>query len=489
VNQYARPIEDGRNKNASTLIIEIAEKANTELQIKLRPYVLQRMKQDFLMEQLPTKRELVVWTHLSFKQRRMYETYVEKGDKVASVLAGEVKSPLEAVTWLKKLSGHPLLVESTGQYDRAVLVDSRKPEDLLRESAKLEVLVALVGRLQKSGHRILIFSQSTRMLDIIERVLWQVRLSRIDGSTKGKDRQMLVESFNSEGSDLDVMLLSTKAAGLGLTLTGADRAVIYDPSWNPAEDSQAVDRCYRIGQTKDVTVYRLISAGTVEEKMYEKQVHKDGIRRAVMTSAGNATERYFDKKDLRKLFQLAPAGTCEVLAKLQTDQRAALGSSGKPTFLESHAGVVGVSCHDGIYAPSEIEKPSGLKCSTPFGGTPANVPCVIGRSQKVLSKMKIDFSAADNKENREAGNLPPTTDKKVAGMPTSIDTELASGDNVGAVLDEVDVLKARGNLVDAINILLELVENPILDKKQKLRMHKGIAEIGSKLGWVHGTSR
>jgi hypothetical protein len=484
VNQYARPIEDGRNKNASPWTIEIAEKANNELQLTLRPFFLQRMKQDFLMEQLPTKRELVVWTHLSFKQRKMYETYVEKGDKVASVLAGEVKSPLEAVTWLKKLSGHPLLVESTGQYDRAVLVDSRKPEDLLRESAKLEVLVALVERLQRAGNRILIFSQSTRMLDIIERVLCQVRFSRIDGSTKGKDRQMLVDSFNSEGSNLDVMLLSTKAAGLGLTLTGADRAVIYDPSWNPAEDSQAVDRCYRIGQTKDVTVYRLISAGTVEEKMYEKQVHKDGIRRAVMTSAGNATERYFDQKDLRKLFRLAPAGTCEVLAKLQADHRVTLGSSGRPTFLESHTpGVVGVSCHDGIYAPSEIEKPGGLKC-----GTPANVPRVIGRSQKVLSKMQIDFSVADKKENFAAGNLPPTSDRKVAAMPTSKDTE-RSGTDMGAFLDEVDVLKARGDLVDAMNILVELVENPLLDKKQKLRMHQGLAEMGSKLGWLYGISR
>ena len=132
---------------------------------------------------------------------------------------------------------------------------------------------------RKNGHRALIFSQSTRMLNIIEDTLQGVNLSRIDGSTREKERQRLVDDFNSGTGSVDAMLLTTKAAGIGLTLVGADRVVVYDPSWTPAEDAQAVDRCYRIGQTKPVQVFRLITAGTVEEKMYEKQVHKDGIRR------------------------------------------------------------------------------------------------------------------------------------------------------------------------------------------------------------------
>ena len=135
---------------------------------------------------------------------------------------------------------------------------------------KLQVLDALVEKHRNTGHRILIFSQSTKMLDIIQRVLERVNgLRRIDGKTKERDRQRLVDHFNEKGSPIQVMLLSTKAAGIGLTLTGADRVVIYDPSWNPAEDSQAVDRCYRIGQVKPVSVFRLIAAGTVEEKVRE----------------------------------------------------------------------------------------------------------------------------------------------------------------------------------------------------------------------------
>lgn len=263
--RYQRPIEDSRNKDATKFQIEAGQKANLELQEKLKPYLLQRLKVDFMADNLPTKSDFVVWTHLSERQREMYAEYVDAKDSaVADILSGVKSSPLEAITWLKKLCGHPILVLKHA--DNPALPS---PSDLKKDSVKLQVLDALVAQLRKQGHRILIFSQSTRMLDIIQKVLRdQVEgISRIDGSTKEKDRQRLVDSFNEPRSTTQVMLLSTGAGGVGLTLTGADRAIIYDPSWNPAEDSQAVDRCYRIGQKKDVTVYRFIAAGTVEEKV------------------------------------------------------------------------------------------------------------------------------------------------------------------------------------------------------------------------------
>lgn len=197
-------------------------------------------------------------------------------------------SPLEAITYLKKLCDHPLLVSDMRCYKKSEI-----------ESGKLQVLLYLLGELKCNGHKSLIFSPSTKILDIIESSL-PLNLARIDGQTKGKDRQKLVDEFNRKESKIDAMLLSTKAAGIGLNLTGADRAIIFSPSWNPADDAQAVDRCYRIGQRKDVVVYRFITAGTVEEKMYEKQVYKDGIRRTITTTSGCATERFFDEDDLRK---------------------------------------------------------------------------------------------------------------------------------------------------------------------------------------------
>jgi SNF2 family DNA or RNA helicase len=234
VNRFAKPIEEARDKDASSYTMRMGEKANLELQKFLRPYFLQRLKIDFLADKLPSKRDFVVWTHLSRKQRSMYEKYVDSGESaVASVLSGESTSPLEAITWLKKLCGHPILVDKRNQ-TVSENFDDHDPEELVKESAKLQVLVELIDRLRRLGHRTLIFSQSTRMLDIIERVLYRVNLSRIDGSTKEKDRQKRVDDFNSNHSDVEVMLLSTKAAGIGLTLTGADRCIVYDPSWNPA---------------------------------------------------------------------------------------------------------------------------------------------------------------------------------------------------------------------------------------------------------------
>jgi len=340
-NYFARPIEDARNKNATTHAIKLGQRVNKELQEKLKPYFLQRLKVDFLIDKLPSKNELVVWTHLSSKQRTMYSDFVDsKESVVSSILSGETRSPLEAVTWLKKLCGHPILAEELA-INVGRLLATANPDDLVQQSAKLCILLSLIENFRQNGHRTLIFSQSTKMLDIIEKTLLSegVELLRIDGSSKEQDRQRFVDDFNSNTSTTDAMLLSTKAAGVGLTLVGADRVIIYDPSWyvsearfalqeqrhlecaiavtlllfsllsnrTPAEDSQAVDRCYRIGQTRDVVVYRLIAAGTVEEKMYEKQVHKDGIRRTVFTE-DTSVERYFDKLELRKLFALGAPG-------------------------------------------------------------------------------------------------------------------------------------------------------------------------------------
>ena len=175
-------------------------------------------------------------------------------------------SPLIALSWLKKLIGHPVLVADG---DKQVPIAAMDARDLLRDSVKLQVAVDLVLSFSKEGHKTLVFSQSTKTLDIIQRVLkGRARgIGRVDGKVTRKNRQQVVDSFNAHGGPIEVMLISTGAGGVGLTLNAADRVILYDPAWNPASDSQAVDRCYRIGQTKDVFVYRLISAGTVEEKV------------------------------------------------------------------------------------------------------------------------------------------------------------------------------------------------------------------------------
>jgi hypothetical protein len=504
VNRFSKPIEAARDKDATGHTMRIGEKANEELQQLLRPYFLQRLKIDFLADKLPTKSDFVVWTHISSKQRSLYEQYVDSGQSaVASVLSGESKSPLEAITWLKKLCGHPILVDKKYQ-GTAINFEDYDPDELIRYSSKLQVLVALIDRLRRDGHRTLIFSQSTRMLDIIERVLYRVRLSRIDGSTKEKDRQSRVDDFNSKSSRTEVMLLSTKAAGVGLTLCGADRCVVYDPSWNPAEDSQAVDRCYRIGQTKAVVVFRLIAAGTVEEKMYEKQVHKDGIRRAVMTSTGSATTRYFDRSELSKMFKLAPAGACEILERLKASGQGGSNLSGQ-TILSSHEGVVGVSSHDGLYTAKSLvtlvdEDDSPNKNPFSSNPDPSHPPSLrlenMGvdenkkPAEKVLGRSQRALLGKDEKENmptRDAATI-AISRESMGGNRTNIeDPQTQSRDNRLDALRRVDEMRASGKLVSALSLLMDLFEGKykaLDDKDVKMKVHERIALISNELGWL-----
>lgn len=154
---------------------------------------------------------------------------------------------------------------------------SEEDSVVTEQSGKLSFLLKLVDDLLSNGHRVLIFSQWQKMLDIIGQALKTRSISflRMDGNmTKNDDRQRLIDVFNKRlPGTADVFMLTTQVGGLGITLTGADRAIIYDPSWNCTDD-QAVDRIYRIGQQRNCVIYRLITCGTVEEKIYRKQVFK-----------------------------------------------------------------------------------------------------------------------------------------------------------------------------------------------------------------------
>jgi len=274
---YAKPIENARDVNATKAQQLKGKLAAEELKGLLRPrHFLQRMKAKCLADLLPPKTEVCVWVDLTNQQRNMYSDFLKKDVQVRDVLRGHTKkTPITAITELKKLCGHPLLHTMDRDELDTHLDYCDDEEELLNGSNKLVLLRDMVVEFHLKGHKTLIFCQSTRMLDIIQKVLalasTRVPLGRIDGEVKQADRQVLVDEFNSKDSHLGAMLLSTKAAGVGLTLTGADISILYDLSWTPAEDSQAIDRCYRIGQELPVQVFRLVTAGTVEEKVYEKQ--------------------------------------------------------------------------------------------------------------------------------------------------------------------------------------------------------------------------
>ncbi|DAZ93887.1 TPA: hypothetical protein N0F65_004734 [Lagenidium giganteum] len=161
---------------------------------------------------------------------------------------------------------------------------------------KMLVLEKLLAVWQRKRQKTLLFSRSTRMLDILQLFLVSkaISYSRLDGSTRVEERQALVNAFNQPDSPVSVFLISTKAGGLGLNLPSATNVVIFDPSWNPAHDCQAQDRAYRIGQTKDVQVYRLITLGTIEEMIYVRQIYKQQLSDTTLKGGKHKAPRYFE---------------------------------------------------------------------------------------------------------------------------------------------------------------------------------------------------
>jgi len=179
---------------------------------------------------------------------------------------------------LRKCANHPYLFEG------AEMPPFNNDERLCKHSGKMALLDKLLNRLHAGGHRVLIFSQMTRMLDILEDYCsWREWLyCRIDGSTSGDSRDEQMEMFNAKNSPVFLFMLSTRAGGLGINLATADTVIIFDSDWNPQMDLQAMDRAHRIGQTKPVVVYRLITEGTVEEKVVERAQRKLYLDAAVI---------------------------------------------------------------------------------------------------------------------------------------------------------------------------------------------------------------
>jgi len=167
----------------------------------------------------------------------------------------------------------------------------------------MQVVDQILSVWHKEGHRVLLFTQTRQMLDILEHHLSSnYSYSRIDGLTPIRQRLPLIDAFNSADSTTFLFLLTTKAGGLGVNLTGANRVILFDPDWNPSTDLQARERSWRIGQRREVTVYRLVVRGTIEEKIYHRQIFKTFLTNKVLTDPKQ--KRFFTRRDMKDLFSL-----------------------------------------------------------------------------------------------------------------------------------------------------------------------------------------
>ena len=167
--------------------------------------------------------------------------------------------------------------------------DAMSVQAMIQASGKLVLVDKLLPKLKADGHKVLIFSQMIRVLDIIEDYLINKRFTyeRIDGRIRGELRQEAIDRYSKKDSDKFVFLLCTRAGGLGINLTAADTVIIYDSDWNPQNDLQAQARCHRIGQKKNVTIYRLITTNTYEREMFDKASLKLGLDKAILQSMRN----------------------------------------------------------------------------------------------------------------------------------------------------------------------------------------------------------
>ncbi|OIW18154.1 hypothetical protein TanjilG_31274 [Lupinus angustifolius] len=378
--QFEMPILRGNDKNATDREQRIGSAVAKELRDRIQPYFLRRLKSEVFNQddekstaKLSQKQEIIVWLRLTNVQRHLYEAFL-RSEIVLSAFDG---SPLAALTILKKICDHPLLLTKRAAEDVLEGLDSMlKPEEVnIAEnlamhiadvadtdkfkdendvSCKILFIMALLDNLIPEGHNVLIFSQTRKMLNLIQECLISKGYDflRIDGTTKPSDRLRVVNDFQ-EGHGAPIFLLTSQVGGLGLTLTRADRVIVVDPAWNPSTDNQSVDRAYRIGQTKDVLVYRLMTCGTVEEKIYRKQVYKGGLFKSATEHKEQI--RYFSQQDLRELFRIPKEGFDVSVTQQQLDEehdrQHTVDDSLKAhiQFLKS-LGIAGVSHHSLLFS-------------------------------------------------------------------------------------------------------------------------------------------
>jgi SNF2 family DNA or RNA helicase len=256
----------------------------------LRPFMLRRVK-DQVLDQLPEKVETVLRCNLSQWQRTLYRLIHRKSLATVKDAVGNVSSVYgsglnNVIMQLRKICNHPYLF----------LNDYSVDDDMIRASGKFELLDRMLPKLKRAGHRVLMFSQMTQVMTILERYFEYKRFSflRLDGSTPADEREKRMYTFNDPDSPFFIFLLSTRAGGLGLNLATADVVILFDSDWNPMMDAQAQDRAHRIGQRNEVRVFRLVTTSIMESKILARATDKRNLNDLVVEAGkfndGNAKQ-------------------------------------------------------------------------------------------------------------------------------------------------------------------------------------------------------
>ncbi|XP_050842902.1 DNA excision repair protein ERCC-6-like 2 isoform X1 [Serinus canaria] len=386
--KFSDPVEHGQRHTATKRELATGRKAMVKLARIMSAWFLRRTKA-LISDQLPKKEDRMVFCSLTEFQRAVYQAVLDTDDVTLVLRAGEpcscnsgrkrknccykvnahgetIKSlRFSYLMILQKVANHAALLQTdnTSKLQEAHIkrvcsqVFSSFPDfvQLSKDAAfetisdpkysgKMKVLQQLLNHFQKNKDKVLLFSFSTRLLDVLEQYCMASGLDyrRLDGNTKSEDRIRIVREFNSF-QEISLCLVSTMAGGLGLNFVGANVVILFDPTWNPANDLQAIDRAYRIGQHRAVRVFRLISLGTVEEMMYLRQVYKQQLHCAVIGTEN--ARRYFEAVQgskehqgelfgIHNLFKLRTQGSCLTKDILEREGQVEAGVMTATTWLK-----------------------------------------------------------------------------------------------------------------------------------------------------------
>ncbi|KAL7421578.1 TATA-binding protein-associated factor mot1 [Cryptotrichosporon argae] len=346
--RFSKPILADRDGKATAHQRDHAATVLEALHKQVLPFLLRRLKEDVL-DDLPPKIIQDYYCELSDLQQILYDEFTqsqaakEAGESVIAEGGSGQQHVFQSLQYLRKLCNHPALVL---EGRNAAAIGTGKLQNMLpitgiSHAPKLEALRQLLydcgiglpasEKLESDGHRVLVFCQSRAMLNLIETDLFKqhmpaVKYMRMDGATDPSRRHAIVQTYNADPS-VDVLLLTTSVGGLGLNLTGADTVIFVDHDWNPMKDLQAMDRAHRLGQKRVVNVYRLITRGTLEEKIMGLQRFKLNIASSVVTQQ-NAGLGLMNTGEVLDLFQVSAEPAT------QKPSKAASGPASTSTVLE-----------------------------------------------------------------------------------------------------------------------------------------------------------
>ncbi|KAF0729537.1 hypothetical protein Ae201684P_001127 [Aphanomyces euteiches] len=285
-----------------------------ELQRMLTPYLLRRVKED-VEKSIPPKEETIIQVELTTLQKQYYRAIYEKNRSFLYLGAQNGLPTLNNIQLqLRKCCNHPFLIKGAEERELESLGPVPDPEQIMKTtieaSGKMVLVSKLLPKLKNEGHKVLIFSQFIRQLDLLERYCEHegFMYERLDGSSYGTARQAAIDRFSKKNSKSFIFLLSTKAGGVGINLIAADTVIIFDSDWNPMNDLQAQSRCHRIGQKKSVKIYRLVTRNSYESEMFDRASRKLGLEHAVLGTGSFSEAHDMERPSAEVLVELLKKG-------------------------------------------------------------------------------------------------------------------------------------------------------------------------------------